>query len=294
MRTLLLATLFVAGPASAGTVGNLTLDLDGMPIPGTSLTFNVTEASPGQTVYVAVSTSTADNAACPAPLGGRCLDIVAPTLVASGVADASGAFSQTITVPNSPPNTVLFFQSASRGARRGVEVSPISTSYNPRAGVVDANAMITAFHRIDTTTTPWTSGSGDFTYDIRRGDGFDVCVLRSTQVIGTAVESPPIPCPECEFAFDFQSSAFQDLSVNGDCDILAGSLTPFLEATALRVGFDSDASFEGGLYGTQAFYYAPPYASTPGSWFPLGEANATPGVFTSLYFSWGFSGVFYY
>lgn len=88
-------------------------------IPGQLTTLTVTNADPGESVFFIRSSGGVGNpGACPAALGGHCLDINGPAVVAGNTtANANGVATLRFTVPASVPNglTVWFEAAAARG-----------------------------------------------------------------------------------------------------------------------------------------------------------------------------------
>ncbi len=276
--SLALPAFLISAPALAAPSGNLRLDLDGIPASGTVLGLEVDSASPGQTVYIAVSRVQRADVLCPRVLNGRCLDLRSPQVLGSVVADANGFARIEVDVPTSPPGTVFHFQAASLGAARAVEVSPVVTSFNPKVGVNRVGTYAFGGSHVLNFNTQQVM-AGLLEYRVARTDGLDVCAWTSN-AFGPQVIAPPVPCPDCEFAFDFNTFDVVELTQNGDCETLSPGLLAIADATTLRLGFDADASFGGGAYGTQAFYYVPSWVSPLGDvyeayWTPLAPATNT-------------------
>jgi hypothetical protein len=79
---------------------------------GGSVQLTVLDATPGATVRVVRSTTSPGSApgACPPALGGACLDLASPTLIATLQADAQGGATVTLSVPAGLPPTDLWLQ----------------------------------------------------------------------------------------------------------------------------------------------------------------------------------------
>lgn len=92
----------------------------------------VTGASPGESVKILRGTGGEGPGACPVPLGGLCLDLLAPVVVQQTVvADAAGVARWDFTVPaTAPANTDLWVQAV---AVRGVGgVDSVKSDVEPR------------------------------------------------------------------------------------------------------------------------------------------------------------------
>jgi len=98
-------------------------------IPGQQATFTAYDADPGETVFFVRSTAgTGNPGACPGPLGGTCLDLNGPVVVAgNAVADAQGVATFSFTVPASAPAglTAWFEAAAPRGGVGAVTSNPV-------------------------------------------------------------------------------------------------------------------------------------------------------------------------
>lgn len=114
-------------------VGNdLTLSMLDALVPGSSVTFEIGGADPGETLHLIASTAGVGSSACPPQLNGGCLDLDAPvTRLAGGNADNFGTLQITVNIPASLGNVNLAFQAV---ARRGNQITDIALS-----NTVDAN-----------------------------------------------------------------------------------------------------------------------------------------------------------
>jgi len=81
-------------------------------IRGTPATFTATGARPNEVVYFVYSLAgVAPGSVCPGPLGGMCLDLVAPaSLIGSQTANAAGTAELTMTVPINAPAVTVWTQ----------------------------------------------------------------------------------------------------------------------------------------------------------------------------------------
>ena len=87
---------------------------------GASIQFQVTGAAPGGRVTLAGSTTTGAGP-CPPPLGGICLDLVAPYVLGSAVANNVGQAMIDVILPHAlMDGMTLHFQAAERGAKTAV------------------------------------------------------------------------------------------------------------------------------------------------------------------------------
>ncbi len=98
-------------------------------IPGQQATFTAYDADPGETVFFVRSTAgTGNPGACPGPLGGTCLDVNGPVVVAgNAVANAQGVATFSFNVPVSAPVglTAWFEAAAPRGGVGAVTSNPV-------------------------------------------------------------------------------------------------------------------------------------------------------------------------
>jgi hypothetical protein len=78
-------------------------------IEGETLTIHVTEAAPNATLYIGFSTVGAGNGPCPPSLGGFCIGLLSPQLLATVQADGNGDATFTGTVPTNLPATEVTF-----------------------------------------------------------------------------------------------------------------------------------------------------------------------------------------
>jgi len=99
--------------------------------PGDPATLTTTGAVPGAKVMFGFSTALGSGP-CPAALDGLCLDLVAPSLVGSAIADDSGLATLDFNVPpNAPPTAVAYFQSAELGSAPAVSPAVSETVQHP-------------------------------------------------------------------------------------------------------------------------------------------------------------------
>lgn len=105
--------------------GELTLVLDSSEDPllrGLPVTLTASNANPGETVYFLYSEGGVGCGPCPNKLGGMCLDLVQPIVVAAGrVANGSGEASLTTTVPFGFPAAEVGLQVVIRRGPGGVD-----------------------------------------------------------------------------------------------------------------------------------------------------------------------------
>ncbi len=127
-----LAAALEASPADAeasdGYRRSLTWDLVTPPAWGGEGTWHVTGANAGETVHIAWSAAGTGLGPCPIPLGGVCLDIVAPVnLLGTVTADANGEADVTVALPATGGSGAIIHTQAM--AVRGVNtiVSPPSS-----------------------------------------------------------------------------------------------------------------------------------------------------------------------
>lgn len=122
MRTVLLALALLTAcgveePTSAGMPSApaelpeaqvpppvFTLSAPGTAVPGASFTVSISGTlGEDERAYLIVGTRGVGAGPCPLPLGGLCIDMLAPAVVGSTLIDASGNASITITVPPTAP-----------------------------------------------------------------------------------------------------------------------------------------------------------------------------------------------
>ncbi len=107
---------------------DLILDVSDV-IPGQLATFTISQADPGETVFLLRSTAgVGGGGPCPAPLGGACLDIHGPvTVMTSATANAQGVATIRANIPASAPNGLhAFFEAAApRGGVGAVTSNPV-------------------------------------------------------------------------------------------------------------------------------------------------------------------------
>ncbi len=117
MRPLALALLTAcAGAPAPSHLSPPPLVLQLAPVvPGGEITLTVTGATPSAPIYFGFS-PTRGQGPCPAGLGGTCLDLVNPTLLAARPANANGTHTLILTPPFLEPGTPLVFQVAQLGS----------------------------------------------------------------------------------------------------------------------------------------------------------------------------------
>ena len=105
--------LFFLGLSSAhGQALSLTA---GQPVLGTTFTARVTGARAGGTVVLVASMAGPGAGGCPPQLGGTCLDVTSPVLLDSKRADASGAATLSVVLPDSAPLGPVWLQAVATG-----------------------------------------------------------------------------------------------------------------------------------------------------------------------------------
>lgn len=273
----------LVSPAFAAPAGGLDLDVDSHLDEGAPLVFTVTGAQPGQTVYIGASPTAGSDTVCPPILGGKCIDLVDPVLLAVGRADGTGTFTYSTVAPPTRDGSLFHFQAAARGARKASSVSTVRTRYNPASSSFNrtfqgsANVEILGIHLLDAGRT--FSPAGLFQSAYVNTAGYDVCVWQAG-VIGAA-SAPPTPCADCEFTFDFALQDPAEVESIGDCLDILGFDPATSVVGVLPLGFDEDASYAGGAYGSLVFYL---YG---GTWYPVGAGYTTPAYSGYDYLVWG-------
>jgi hypothetical protein len=96
----------------------LQLERTGSMNPGGVVTYKVRGLNPGETVKIAVTTSGIGQGPCPAGLGGQCLDLLSPRIMATPVADFTG--TARVNVALSPTAQIGRQISTQAAAIRGV------------------------------------------------------------------------------------------------------------------------------------------------------------------------------
>jgi hypothetical protein len=262
--------------------GGLTLQALGTLEAGSSLTLRVTGANPGATILLARSANQRPAASCPPPLGGLCLDLVSPVVLATLTADGLGRAQRTVTLPATlPDGLVAWFQAAQPGA------SPATSAAIPRFNPRNTAAFAVRRDIQRATVVPGAAFTGTLEtswisiYD----PTVDVCriSLRATGSTPTA----PAPCFGCTFSFDVLHDLPTETSLAGDCDLLLGldpaSVPPFTD----RIGLHEGYMFSG--YGP----YLAALAWNPASatWDPFAVGNDV--AWDGSQFSWRLQGAYY-
>jgi hypothetical protein len=260
--------------------GGLTLTATGTLDAGDTLTLRVTGAAPGGTVLLARSATRAPAAACPAALGGLCLDLLRPTLVASLTADSLGRAQRVITAPATlPDGAVVWFQAAQPGS------APATSAAVPRFNPRDTNAAAARRDLGAADVVPGVSFQGELTsswvsiYDPR----VDVCRVQFTSA-GAPFSGGPA-CTGCTFAFTVQHDAPTETSLTGDCLDLLGLVPTSLGAFTEPIGLHESYFFAG--YGP----YTAAMTLDGGAWRPFAAGDAVS--WDGSTFGWRVSGAYY-
>jgi hypothetical protein len=261
-----------APPAGAG---GLTLAVDGILEPGTTITFTVSGAAANAQVQVLRGSARQAGALCPAPLGGLCVDISNPQILATIRANAQGRATLTATVPNLPNGTRAYFQAATTTV---AATSDVVAKYNPLStSAAPTGQGATTLLRQESATVTQAGGYRGTRTDIWDSAvaGMESCVYQGS-VTGSTRGALPA-CNGCEFAYQVTVGPFTEVPSTGDClDILSINLpaTP---------AFTSGIAFE-------ATYNLPPYGlipvamgfdTTTNAWTAMAPAtfNAQNGAF---------------
>ncbi len=278
MKTSIMAALMLGSStawAAPGAFG-LTLDIEGAAIPGTTMTFTVSGAAPGQTVFIGGSTLDPIDNNCPAVLRGLCLNLDSPVLLGQGVADGNGEYTVSRTVPNAAPGTVIQLQAAAVRGGAAPATSLAKAKLVPNA----AGSLEAAFGQILFANLVDGTGAGfDFFSVFSTTAGLTTCYLETET---TAAPLPPLGgCPACEFAWAITPGATFEGESAGGCEAFYGFdvSTPALNIRGL--GIDTD-------YGTAPYPVAwidygtgfVPFAAA--YWNPAGIAYWTYG-YTATY-----------
>ncbi|MCB9680021.1 MAG: hypothetical protein H6733_00990 [Alphaproteobacteria bacterium] len=239
----------------------LTLDVDGVLLPGATLQFTVTGAAPGQTVVVLVGAEIHEDAACPSFLQGLCADVTGPGAnpfaVRRTTADANGRVAFSLTVPASlQAPSDWFFQAAALQA--GAATSPVVPKFKPAPTgteypVVSSSGVVSPSGFLGTYRLSYVGS----TFDLDR------CTYEAT---ATGVPTTTAAtCVGCDFAFDVRLTSWHDGSVAGDCvDLGYDNPNTLPPGFLIRVGYDAD-------------YVVPAYGAMPqlmiyeeGAWVATG------------------------
>lgn len=267
------------------------LKIEGQLIQGTRLTFTITGAAPNSDVFIARGVDFLDapapgqpGVACPQLIGGSCLQISRPQVLAGpalgGVAapfpalraNANGV--ATLTIPSFPVNlpvgTVIWFQALAPNRLSDAvgKSNPYSTAANPTG-----NGLFRILILEDATVAPGNyAGVRDEIY-YSALTGLDICSIEYN-VRGTGLG--PLPaCPGCDFAFATQTSGFTEISESGDCLDMLGVDVSTLTGSNGSIGYDADYYFSG--YGNYPVAMA--YDTTGATWVPQGFASFSAGAF---------------
>ncbi|MEZ4237420.1 MAG: hypothetical protein R3F59_14990 [Myxococcota bacterium] len=110
------------GPAALR--GPIFLERTGSMNLGGTVTYRVTGLNPNESTKIGVSTLGLGQGPCPAALGGQCLDLLSPHIMASLTADATGTARVNVVVsPSAPVGLQIFTQAAAaRGAGGALSV----------------------------------------------------------------------------------------------------------------------------------------------------------------------------
>ncbi len=121
--------------SAAVPIEGLSLQLLGDLVRGTSADLQVDGAIQGETVWFLYSFAGIGAGPCPPPLGGLCLDLLAPVqTLGSAAANASGTATFTGTVPAGAPLIGIHFQAVARRGAGGVDsakTGTLSTTIQP-------------------------------------------------------------------------------------------------------------------------------------------------------------------
>jgi hypothetical protein len=274
--------------------GGLTLDVAGVMENGNQMTFTVTGAQPGESVFLIWGRGPSPGALCPGPLGGLCLDVDRPNLLGIRqnplTADAAGTATLTV---NAPPASILpngfeaWFQAAT--TRQGTQAtSNVIPKWNP----ADTGLLsVDIYDFVDVVPGVSYTGVREEIYYAYDGtiagfptfDGWDPVAERDLCYIqadasGTGLGALP-PCPSCQFAFEVTYSNFSDVSISGDCNYFFGLDPSTIPPATDAWGFQYQYNIPGyGYADVLMFYYA-----TGGYW-----SWATNNVYyNGGQFAWG-------
>ncbi len=278
MKTSIMVALVLGSSTAwaAPGAGGLTLDIDGAAVPGSTITFTVSGAAPGQTVFVGGSTLDPVDDTCPAVLRGLCLNLDQPVLLGQGVADSSGEFTVSRTVPNPSPGTLIQFQAAAvRGrAAPATSIAKAKLVENVTGSVEVALGQLLFANLADGT-----------------GEGFDFFSFFSTTAglttcyVETETTAAPVTgfagCPSCEFSWELTPGATVEYESVGGCEAFYGfdlSL-PILPVRGLGIDTDYGSAPYPVAWVDYGFGFVP-YAYA--YWNPAGLA----------YWSYGYTGTY--
>jgi len=105
----------VAAAPPSGGLGALGLEVSGAVI-GEKLTFTVTGVDPGEDVVLVRGERSVTGGTCLAAIGGQCLEVDDPHILASITANAAGEAGMSVTTPNRPDTETCFQAVVRRGA----------------------------------------------------------------------------------------------------------------------------------------------------------------------------------
>ena len=261
----------------------LTLSVNGILQPGTTIAFTASGAAPNTPVVFVRGSAVQTGAACLPALSGLCLDVRQPQLLRQVTANAAGVATFSVQVPNNPDDTTLAFQAAQTGA--SAATSNVVVRFNPRSDALTPTGNgSTELTRVEQAVV--TPGGG---YQGVRTDawssatpGLDACVYTSP-VTGTTRGSLPA-CAGCEFAFQVTNGPFVEVDSTGDCLRILGLDVPSFGTLSTSIAYE--ATYNLPPYGVTRVALS--YSTSAAAWQPVALAQWDAATST---FSWEAPGV---
>ena len=192
-------------------IGDLDLDINGVPsTSGSRITFIVTGATPGATVWVGRGNSTASPGLCAGVFNGACMEMSSPTLVMSGTADAQGEYRFTSRETARPRQQVTYYQA----------ISDDGEASRLRGRFQDRSRLMIPGHTLSLERAPGQTQQITGSYTIDVGGVNQACRI-TADVVGGPVQSIQ-SCPQCNYSWELTLDNWRDVSTVGDCEDYMG------------------------------------------------------------------------
>lgn len=218
LAALAVATMSLPAFAVPGTEG-IFLDIDGAVFPGGTLTFTAEGATPGTFAVIVYGGAEQTGATCPAQSAPVCIDVRNYKLIGSPKrVPANGVVTWDITVPaNLPAGAFAHFQVLNSGTSAQTASSNVVLKFNPSPNGGDLAFLLAGFYDIAAGAAS-ASGFRLEEYYVERPTATDPLYLQWCRIAWDAVGTPTSnPCPQCDWAFDFNNTNATDASLTGDC-----------------------------------------------------------------------------
>ncbi|MFM2160615.1 MAG: hypothetical protein RLZZ383_127 [Pseudomonadota bacterium] len=277
------ATAWIDDQAPPPGAQGLTLSVNGILQPGTTISFSASGAAPNTPVVFVRGNAVQTGAACLPALGGLCLDVRQPQLLRQVTANSAGVATFSVQVPANPDDTTLAFQAAQTGS--GAATSNVVVRFNPRSDALTPTGNgSTTLTRVEQAVVTPAGGYQGVRTDAWSAatPGLDACVYTSP-VTGTTRGSLPA-CAGCEFAFQVTNGPFVEIPSTGDCLRILGLDVPSFGVLTTSIAYE--ATYNLPPYGVTRVALS--YSTSAAAWQPVALAQWDAATST---FSWEAPGV---